>query len=133
MESFKELPGGSFRVTVVGKLGGTLYLLGQQEQTDGVASVVGWGTDGPKQLDHVELVKGTWPSAPKSSFRISTSSKVSLSLKSPSHEQYILRVNGPASDPVFVNLTVPWTSPPKQVNVWRGAHVWQTAAPWNQH
>ena len=125
VESFEVLPGGSFRLTVVGETDGrTLYLLGQQEQMNGVSGVVGWGTDGPKQLDHAELVEGTWLSAPKSSFRISTSFKVSLSLTSPSHEQYILRVNGPASDPVVVNLTVPWTSPPQQVNVWRGAHVW---------
>jgi hypothetical protein len=124
VESFEELPGGSFRITVAGESGGTLYLLGQQEQVEGVAGVVGWGADGHKQLDHAELVQGTWLSAPKSSFRISASLKVSLTIKSPSDEQYVLRVHGPSSEPVVINITVPWASPPKQVNVWRGAHVW---------
>eukprot|EP00943_MAST-04B_sp_MAST-4B-sp1_P001449 g1449.t1 len=109
----------------------TIYLLGIQTQLQGIAAVIGLNANIgmhllTKDLDHVELMQGSFLDVPKYSLQIRTSANVSLTIKSLSKEQYSLRIHSSSSGskPVFVSAILPWDTPPKQVNVWRGAHVW---------
>jgi hypothetical protein len=109
---------------------GTLYLLGNQvgmNTLQGLAAVVGWTGSSMTQIDHVELIQGSLLKVPLSSLQIATSQNVTLSLKSPSKEQFIFRIHPPTSLPTIVTISLPWDTPPKQINVWRGAHVWHVA------
>lgn len=63
---------------------------------------------------------------PEISLSISTSATVTLTLRSPGQEQYVIRVLD-ALTPTIVTAVLPWRTPPAQVNVWRGAHVWHVA------
>jgi hypothetical protein len=38
----------------------------------------------------------------------------------------VLRLHG-AAGPVVLEAALPWSSTPRQVNVWRGARVWHVA------
>ena len=103
-------------------------------------------------LDHVALIQGSHIWVPQSALQILASQNVTLTLKSPAKEQYVLRVHeGSALGPTMITAVLPWSSPPtqvcanaacsqpsltsratgviapRQVNVWRGAHVWHVA------
>ena len=91
-------------------------------QFHGSAGVIGW--DKEKQLVHAELMQGTILEVPELSLRLSASRKVTLSVQTVKVEQYLLRVDGQESPPLWLSVELPWRSPPRQVNVWRGAHVW---------
>jgi hypothetical protein len=133
IEALDELPGGAVTVQTASSAGGTLYLLGDRPAQDGepqlrgLAGVVGWSGASPNNLDHAELIQGSLLHAPQSSLRIATSSNVTLTVRATAQEQYVVRVHEPALEPVMVTAVLPWSSPPTQVNVWRGAHVWHVA------
>ena len=108
---------------------GTLFLLGAQEtkegeQLIGLAGAVGWHGADPTSVDHVELVQGSLLSVPRSDLYIHSSQNVTLTLRSPAVGQFIVRVHAPVVQPTTLTMSLPWESLPKQVNVWRGAHVW---------
>ena len=140
VQVLEEFPGGSRTVQSLSATGGkTLYLLGARAalpaaarsatdsaQLHGLAAVVGWSGALPTQLTHVEMVRGSLLSVPGSSLRLVTDATVTLSVKTKATEQYILRVHD-AITPTMVTATLPWSTPPTQVNVWRGAHVWHVA------
>ena len=134
IDRFEELDSGSATILTVTKEGGTLYLLGRQEKEKevkenvdelyGVAGVVGWSGQDPQSIDHVTLIEGCFLSVPNSNLMVSLSQNVTLSIVLQSPEQYILTVHSPIVSPTIVTIQLPWKSPPKQVNVWRGSHVW---------
>ena len=109
----------------------TIYLLGMQLKLKGLATVIGLTKDqSSKRLDYIEFIQASMLDLPEQSIRIITSANVTLTIKSPSKEQYILRIHSSSvgSKPTMVTIMLPWdTPPPKQVNVWRGSHVWHVA------
>eukprot|EP01051_Picozoa_sp_SAG22_P001147 SAG22_NODE_42_length_25431_cov_5.091580_5_plen_945_part_00 len=125
---FEELPSAASTVEVVGNLSSTLYLLGSRpsvagkEQLQGLAAVVG-SRGREDNLTHVELLQGSALVVPRSSLRIVTSAKVTLSLRALAVDQYELRVHGSAG-PTIIEADLPFRTPPEQVTVWRGAHAW---------
>ena len=79
-------------------------------------------------MDHAQLVQGTLLDAgPGSNVRLDASANVTLTLRSPAREQYVVRVLEPILGATTITAKLPWSSPPTQVNVWRGAHVWHVA------
>ena len=90
----------------------------------GVAGVVGWRGDDPTNVQHVEMIQASLLSVSHSGLYIHASENVTLTLRSPTVGQFILRVITPVVTPTTLTITLPWRSLPKQVNVWRGAHVW---------
>lgn len=122
-------------ITVKGNTSATVYMLGDRPETPGlaqlrgVAAVVGWGGDAGtlQRLDHAMLVHGTVLAVPDANLRIVASTNVTLTLRSPGQERYIIRILEPVIGATKVTVALPWASPPKQVNVWRGAHVWHVA------
>jgi hypothetical protein len=57
------------------------------------------------------------------SIKISSSATVTVTVQTQVKEQYRLRVTD-ALNPVTLTVVLPWSVPPVQINVWRGAHVW---------
>jgi hypothetical protein len=111
--------------------GGTLYLLGDRQKVDkedeeliGLAGVVGWNGENKRSINHVHLIQGRYFSVPNSGLNIKTSQNVTMTITATKPEQYILNVQSPIVSPTTVTINLPWIKPPKQVNVWRGSHVW---------
>jgi hypothetical protein len=132
VQLLEELAGGAATVQTTAATGRALYLLGDRAagasgapQLRGMAAVVGW--DGAGKLDFAQLVQGSLLAVPASSIRLATSTNVTLTLSSPADQQYVLRVLEPVLGATLVTAILPWSSPPTQVNVWRGAHVWHVA------
>ena len=111
--------------------GGTIYLLGsrppssvdsnEEEELIGRAGVVGWTS----HTDDVTLVQGTLLSLPKVGIRVHATQNVTMTIRSSSVGQYVVRVQSPVVSTAMLTLTLPWKAPaPMQINVWRGSHVW---------
>merc|ERR1712167_52801 len=92
-----------------------------QLKLKGLATVIGLTKDqSSKRLDYIEFIQASMLDLPEQSIRIITSANVTLTIKSPSKEQYILRIysSSVGSKPTMVTIMLPWdTPPPKQVNV----------------
>ena len=128
---FEEHPNGSALLEVQGK-GQSTYLLGPQgleegsasgqPSLDGLAAVITWSKAGSLRSVLLQEGKRLQLTAPGgATLMIKTSAISTISLKLTSSNQYQL-VHQTGIAAVTVELSLPWNSDSKEVNVWDSGH-----------